>query len=311
MCLTPATAGRHASGKQTRSDSQVASRRWLHACRHCDHEETVSRCRCRICVALDVERVRGPTLRERRVTVLADTGIAATGALRENRPSRRVRTWHSSNGAVHVLHEGHEGIRFSLGVASAGLVILAHLPDEEIGVVLAARDLTETWGEAHSSNSCDVMSREHRSAATRPIPGWSPRGPWDMGAAVFDTAREVLQRRIAALCSCVRFHRESVPAACRRARAAPGPGAPSVDCAEAGGTAPRCPVAGPRGPSRGRPLRTRPRREASPLGPWCRRFRRPSICGRSLPEHRANGRVTILADTGIVDTVVWESCARH
>jgi DNA-binding IclR family transcriptional regulator len=83
----------------------------------------------------------------------------------------------------HVLHEG---IRFPLGVASAGLAVLSFLPDAEIDTHLAAADLTSSYGEHHAS----ARVRE-RIAATRATgyalnPGLVVTGSWGMGAAVFD-----------------------------------------------------------------------------------------------------------------------------
>jgi DNA-binding IclR family transcriptional regulator len=82
----------------------------------------------------------------------------------------------------HVLHEG---IRFPLGVASAGLAILAFLPDATVERYLASADLS-TYGPAHDR----ALVRE-RVAATRAAgyalnPGLLVEGSWGMGAAVFD-----------------------------------------------------------------------------------------------------------------------------
>ena len=59
----------------------------------------------------------------------------------------------------HVLHEG---IRFPLGVASAGLVILALLPDAEIDDYLERADLTTQHGPAH-----DAAALRERIGSTR------------------------------------------------------------------------------------------------------------------------------------------------
>lgn len=80
----------------------------------------------------------------------------------------------------------YESARFPLGVVSAGLAILAHLPDREVDAFLARADLTAGWGPQHS----DAAIRR-RLAATRRT-GWSlnpghvVEGSWGMGAAVFD-----------------------------------------------------------------------------------------------------------------------------
>ncbi|WP_309711336.1 IclR family transcriptional regulator [Pseudolysinimonas sp.] len=84
----------------------------------------------------------------------------------------------------HVLHEG---IRFPLGVASAGLAILAFLPDVGVERYLASADLSE-FGTTH-----DPARVRERVAATRTAgyavnPGLLVEGSWGMGAAVFDTS---------------------------------------------------------------------------------------------------------------------------
>lgn len=83
----------------------------------------------------------------------------------------------------HVLYPG---IRFPLGVASAGLVILAHLTDREIDEYLGRIDLTDRYGPDHA---CDQV--RHRIDATRAQgycvnPGLLVEGSWGIGAAVFD-----------------------------------------------------------------------------------------------------------------------------
>ncbi|GAA3659446.1 IclR family transcriptional regulator [Nocardioides ginsengisoli] len=82
----------------------------------------------------------------------------------------------------------YESARFPLGVVSAGLAILAHLPDREIEAILERADLTASWGPQHAA----PLIRE-RLAATRRT-GWSlnpghvVEGSWGMAAAVFDKA---------------------------------------------------------------------------------------------------------------------------
>ena len=85
----------------------------------------------------------------------------------------------------HVLHEG---IRFPLGVASAGLAILAHLPDAESAAYLARRDLTEDYGAAHAPRALARRLRETRTQGYAVNPGLLVEGSWGMGAAVFDAA---------------------------------------------------------------------------------------------------------------------------
>ncbi|TQL67895.1 IclR family transcriptional regulator [Nocardioides albertanoniae] len=83
----------------------------------------------------------------------------------------------------HVLHEG---IRFPLGVASAGLAILAFLPEARREAYLARVDLTAGYGEEHSA-----AALRERVSATRELgfavnPGLIVVGSWGLGAAVFD-----------------------------------------------------------------------------------------------------------------------------
>jgi DNA-binding IclR family transcriptional regulator len=85
----------------------------------------------------------------------------------------------------HVLYEG---IRLPLGVASAGLAILAYLPDAEIDGFLARTDLTSAYGEAHAADAVRARVTETRSAGYAVNPGLLVEGSWGMGAAVFDAA---------------------------------------------------------------------------------------------------------------------------
>jgi DNA-binding IclR family transcriptional regulator len=86
----------------------------------------------------------------------------------------------------HVLYEG---IRFPLGVASAGLAILAFLPDVAVERYLASADLTD-FGPEH-----DPARVRERIAATRETgyavnPGLLVEGSFGLGAAVFDAAEQ-------------------------------------------------------------------------------------------------------------------------
>lgn len=83
----------------------------------------------------------------------------------------------------HVLHEG---IRFPLGVASAGMVILALLPEREQTDYLRRTDLTERFGEAHSQDRLRARIDETRRLGYAVNPGLIVPGSWGLGAAVFD-----------------------------------------------------------------------------------------------------------------------------
>lgn len=83
----------------------------------------------------------------------------------------------------HVLHVG---IRFPLGVASAGLVILSHLPDRDVDDFFTRVRPEKHWGSEHS----EALIRK-RIAATLQTgyavnPALLVEGSWGIGAAVFD-----------------------------------------------------------------------------------------------------------------------------
>jgi DNA-binding IclR family transcriptional regulator len=83
----------------------------------------------------------------------------------------------------------HEGVRFPLGVASAGLAILAFLPQAEIDLVLANRaDLSEKWGAQNSAEA--IRQNVSRTLLTGYAvnPGLILEGSWGMGTAVFNSA---------------------------------------------------------------------------------------------------------------------------
>jgi DNA-binding IclR family transcriptional regulator len=82
----------------------------------------------------------------------------------------------------HVLHEG---IRFPLGVASAGLAILAFLPDAAVERYLAAADLS-AFGESHRQARVHERVAATRAAGYAVNPGLLVEGSWGMAAAVFD-----------------------------------------------------------------------------------------------------------------------------
>ena len=83
----------------------------------------------------------------------------------------------------HVLHEG---IRFPLGVASAGMAVLAYLPDAEVDDLLARTDLTPSYGARHTAAAVRDRVAETRASGYALNPGLIVEGSWGMGAAVFD-----------------------------------------------------------------------------------------------------------------------------
>ncbi len=83
----------------------------------------------------------------------------------------------------HVLHVG---IRFPLGVASAGLVILSHLPDLDVDDFFARVKPETSWGTAHSEEAIRGRIASTKSTGYAVNPALLVEGSWGIGAAVFD-----------------------------------------------------------------------------------------------------------------------------
>jgi DNA-binding IclR family transcriptional regulator len=83
----------------------------------------------------------------------------------------------------HVLHVG---LRVPLGVASAGLVTLAHLPPDETEAYLRGRDLSTRWGERHASEPLRTRLARTKETGYAVNAGLLVEGSWGIGAAVFD-----------------------------------------------------------------------------------------------------------------------------
>lgn len=132
----------------------------------------------------DIADVARPVLRE----LARETGESAfLSARRGNETVCLVGEEGSFPLRSHVLHVG---IRFPLGVASAGLVLLAHLPDRDIEDWLSRNDLAAQWGARHTREEL-----AQRIAATRETgwcvnPGLLVEGSWGIAAAVFDRRDE-------------------------------------------------------------------------------------------------------------------------
>ncbi|TFB70591.1 IclR family transcriptional regulator [Cryobacterium glaciale] len=81
----------------------------------------------------------------------------------------------------------HEGVRFPLGVASAGLAILAYLPEAETDALLAENAaFSARWGPQHSPASIRANLERTRETGYAVNPGLILEGSWGMGAAIFD-----------------------------------------------------------------------------------------------------------------------------
>lgn len=83
-----------------------------------------------------------------------------------------------------------EGVRFPLGVASAGLAILSFLPDTEVDAYLAdparGRSLSSRFGAAHAPGALRARIAATRATGYAVNPALILEGSWGMGAAVFD-----------------------------------------------------------------------------------------------------------------------------
>lgn len=82
-----------------------------------------------------------------------------------------------------------EGVRFPLGVASAGLAILAFLPPQDVDAYLERHpELVERWGASHSPARLRTRIADTQSRGYAVNPGLIVEGSWGVGAAVFTRA---------------------------------------------------------------------------------------------------------------------------
>lgn len=80
-----------------------------------------------------------------------------------------------------------EGVRFPLGVASAGLAILAFLPDHDVDAYLERHpELATAWGRSHAPRPLRTRLAETKERGYAVNPGLIVEGSWGLGAAVFD-----------------------------------------------------------------------------------------------------------------------------
>lgn len=79
-----------------------------------------------------------------------------------------------------------EGVRFPLGVASAGLAILAFLPPHDVDAYLDRHPgLGDEWGVSHSEPRLRARLRETKERGFAVNPGLIVEGSYGLGAAVF------------------------------------------------------------------------------------------------------------------------------
>lgn len=83
----------------------------------------------------------------------------------------------------HVLHEG---IRFPLGIASAGLAILSHMPTREVEDYFSRAVLDADRSGTHSEESIRTRIASTLETGYAVNPALIVEGSWGVGAAVFD-----------------------------------------------------------------------------------------------------------------------------
>lgn len=82
-----------------------------------------------------------------------------------------------------------EGVRFPLGVASAGLAILSFLPAHDVDAYFERHpELSENWGRAHRSAPLRARLADTKERGYAVNPGLIVEGSWGLAAAVFDRA---------------------------------------------------------------------------------------------------------------------------
>lgn len=81
----------------------------------------------------------------------------------------------------------HEGVRFPLGVASAGTAIMAFLPEDEQEQIFAHwAGHAGRFADAHTETVVRANLQRTRETGYSVNPGLVLEGSWGMGAAVFD-----------------------------------------------------------------------------------------------------------------------------
>lgn len=129
-----------------------------------------------------------PAAREAVLRIARETGESAFFSVR--RGDETVCLLREDGSFPIRSHVLHEGIRFPLGVASAGMVILAFLPERERDAYLARADLAPGHGEQHTIEGLRQRIVDTRKRGYAVNPGFIVTGSWGLGAAVFDAHEE-------------------------------------------------------------------------------------------------------------------------
>ncbi|MFE6509144.1 IclR family transcriptional regulator [Nocardioides sp. NPDC057767] len=125
-----------------------------------------------------------PAARAAVLRIARDTGESAFFSIR--RGDETVCVLREDGSFPIRSHVLHEGIRFPLGVASAGLAILALMPESRREAYLARTDLVPVYGEEHSASALRKRIAATRERGFAVNPGLIVVGSWGLGAAVFD-----------------------------------------------------------------------------------------------------------------------------
>jgi DNA-binding IclR family transcriptional regulator len=128
----------------------------------------------------DARNLAQPILRQLAIA----TGESASFSVR--RGNETVCLLHEEGTFPLRSHVLHEGVRFPLGVASAGLAILAFIPAAERRRYLEQADLAATWGEEHAPGPIADRLEATRTKGYSFNPGLIVPGSWGLAAAVFD-----------------------------------------------------------------------------------------------------------------------------
>lgn len=81
----------------------------------------------------------------------------------------------------------YEGRRFPLGVASAGLAMLAFMPQYQVEEYLTDQNLAAEYSKTHAADAIRERIAEGRQHGYVTNPGLIVEGSWGMAAPVFDT----------------------------------------------------------------------------------------------------------------------------
>lgn len=134
----------------------------------------------------DTRDLAQPILRQLAIT----TGESASFSVR--RGNETVCLMHEEGTFPLRSHVLREGIRFPLGVASAGIAILAFMPEAEHRRYLEHATLEAAWGEEHTSEEIERRLTGARDRGYGVNPGLIVAGSWGMAAPILDREEQPL-----------------------------------------------------------------------------------------------------------------------